>query len=209
MQATRGDIASAVSSLLFPAAYRRRVLSLLLLNPGKAFHARELARLTVTPAGTLNKELTRLHAAGLLTRERVGNQLRYSAQTAHPVFPELSALLRKTVGLAYVLADALAPLADQIDIAFVFGSMAKGTDVAGSDIDLMLIGKADYGAVIDALAPAERQLARPINAKPFTRGEWRARLRAADSFVDDVLRGPKIFLVGGERELGALDWRKR
>lgn len=207
MKATPSAAPSSAAALLFPAAHRRRVLSLLLLNPGKALHVRELARLTGAPAGTLNKELARLHAAGLLVRERVGNQLRYSAQAAHPIYPELSGLLRKTVGLADVVAGALAPLADDIEIAFVFGSVARGTEAAGSDVDLMVIGGLDFGPLIDALAPAEKALARPVNAKLYTRRDWRARLKAGDAFIAEVMREPKIFVVGNDRELAALGRR--
>jgi predicted transcriptional regulator len=117
--------------LLFPAVYRRQVLALLLLHPERKFHVREISRLTGTTAGTMNKELARLHQAGLLDRERVGNQLRYSANRSHQIYPELSGILRKTVGLADVMIDALAPLADSIDLSFIYGSVAKGTETAG------------------------------------------------------------------------------
>lgn len=183
------------------------MLALLLLNPGRSLHVREIARMTGTTAGTLNKELSRLQAAGLLTRERVGNQLRYTADTSHPIFPELAGLLRKTVGMAEVLADALTDLSDRIDVAFVFGSMARGTEVARSDVDLMVIGEADFGAVIDAIVPAEQTLARDVNPKVFSRSEWRARVRSKDDFALNVMAQPKIFLMGGERELAKLGRR--
>ena len=198
---------SAASALLFPAAYRRRILALLLLNPGRPLHVREIARITGTTAGTLNRELSRLQAAGLLTRERIGNQLRYAADASHPIFPELSGLLRKTVGMADVLVDALLGLADRIDVAFVFGSMARGTEVGGSDVDVVVIGEVDFGAVIDALITAERTLARDVNPKVFSRNEWRARVRSKDDFALGVLAQPKIFLMRDERELAKLGRR--
>lgn len=163
--------------------------------------------MTGTTAGTLNKELIRLHAAGLLTRERFGNQLRYAADVSHPIFSELAGLLRKTVGMAEVLADALADLVDRIDVAFIFGSMARGAEVGGSDVDLMVIGELDFSAVIDATVPAERTLARDVNPKVFSRNEWRARVRSKDDFALNVLAQPKIFLVGDERELAKLGRR--
>jgi len=132
-----------LSDLLFPARTRRRALSVLLLQPGRSLHVREIARLVGAPAGTVVKELDRLHAAGLLMKQRVGNQVRFSADTRHPVYVELSGLLRKTVGLADVLKDALAPLSDRVHLAFVFGSMARGSEHAGSDIDVLVVGDVD------------------------------------------------------------------
>ena len=198
----------SASSLLFPAAYRRQVLSLLLLHPERSLHVREIARLTGTTAGTLNKELTRLHEAGLLDRERVGNQVQYSANRSHPIYSELAAILRKTVGLADVLIEALTPFAHDIDVAFVFGSIARGTENTGSDVDLLIIGDAEFGSVVDALHPAQQQLGREINPKVFRRSEWNGKLRSKDSFVSEIIRQPKIFLIGTEDELAKPGRRK-
>lgn len=199
---------ASASSLLFPAGYRRQVLSLLLLHPERSLHVREIARLTRTTAGTLNKELVRLHEAGLLNRERVGNQLQYSANRSHPIYPELAGILRKTVGLADVLIEALTPLARDIDVAFVFGSMARGSENPGSDVDLLIIGEVDFGSVVDALHPFQQQLSREINPKVFSVSEWKAKLRSKDSFVDEIVTHPKIFLIGGDDELAELGRRK-
>jgi predicted nucleotidyltransferase len=197
------------SSLLFPASYRRQVLSLLLLHPDRSLHVREIARLTRTAAGTLNKELTRLHEAGLLNRERVGNQVRYSANPSHQIYPELAGILRKTVGMADVLMEALTPLAHHVKVAFVFGSMARGTASTGSDVDLLIIGETDFGSVVDVLHPAQQQLGREINPKVFSVHEWKAKLRSKDSFVSEITSQPKIFLIGSDDELAELGQRKR
>ena len=131
---------ASISDLLFPNQYRRKVLGLLLMRPDQQIHLRELARVIGAAPGTLKKELDALCGVGLLRAERVGNQVRFCANTAHPVFPELQALIRKTIGLADALRLSLAPLAGRIDAAFIFGSMASGTESAGSDIDLMVVG---------------------------------------------------------------------
>ncbi len=196
------------ATLLFPASYRRRVLTLLLLHPERALHVREIARLTGTTAGTLNKELTKLHAAGLLDRERVGNQVRYTANRASPIYTELVGILRKTIGLADVLADALAPSAPVISVAFVFGSMARATETAGSDVDVMLIGSLGFGDAVKLLYPAQATLGREVNPKVFSADEWRARLKAKDPFIRDVLAKPKIFLIGNDDELEKLGRRQ-
>jgi predicted nucleotidyltransferase len=191
----------SASEVLFPAQYRRKALALLMLRPERRLHLREIARLTGTQPGTMAKELQRLHEAGLLTRERVGNQVRFGGNVAHPVFGELAALLRKTVGVADVLADALATIARDVDVAFVFGSVARGEERPESDLDLAVIGRCDFAAVSEALDPAERALGREINPKVYSAGEWRKRVRAGSSFVKQLLAEPKIFVVGTQGEL--------
>lgn len=183
------------------------MLSLLLLRPDEAFHGREVARRTGLPPGTVARELVRLTDAGLLNRERRGNQVLYQANRASPVFEEFASILRKTTGLADVVASALAPLADRIDVAFIFGSVAKGTETPGSDIDLLVIGDIDFGSVIDTLAPAQKQLGREINPKVFSARDWNARRKEKSAFTTEVLRNPKIFLIGDENELGRLGRR--
>lgn len=195
----------SVSDLLFPHQYRRRVLALLLLRPGRWLHLREISRLTDSTAGTMKKELDRLHGAGLLEKRRVGNQIQFTANPLHPVFQELSALLRKTVGLADVLTQVLAPAADRITVAFVFGSVARSADTADSDVDVMIIGDIDFGEAVNLLYDAQATLHREINPKVFGPEEWRAKLQAKSSFVLDVLTKPKIFLIGNQHDLDQLD----
>ncbi|TMH37168.1 MAG: MarR family transcriptional regulator [Betaproteobacteria bacterium] len=204
MQATIANPAA----LLFPASYRRRVLALLLLHPERALHVREIARLTGTTPGTLNKELVRLHGAGLLERERVGNQVRYAANSSNAIYPELASILRKTVGVADVLADALAPVAASIAAAFVFGSVARGTETAGSDVDVLLIGSLGFGEAVKLLYPAQTTFGREIDPKVFTVAEWRSKLKSKDPFVKDVLAKPKIHLIGNDDELAKLGRRQ-
>jgi predicted nucleotidyltransferase len=195
-----GNILS-VSELLFPNQYRRKVLALLMLNPQRWLHLRELARLTGASPGTLKKELDALTSVGLLKLQKVGNQTQFSANTEHPVFPELSALVRKTTGLRDVLALALAPLASQIEVAFVFGSMAKATEGPQSDVDLLLIGNATFGQVANAVYDAQLVLARDINPKVMSRVEWSEKKNAQNVFVQELMDKPKIFIVGSEHEL--------
>ena len=129
----------SLPSLLLPE-YRRRVLELIVLRPEEALHGREIARRTGLPAGTITRELGKLAEVGLLKREKRGNQQVYSADTQGPIFTELASILRKTSGLGDVMAKALAPVADKLRLAFVFGSVAQGNETAGSDVDVILIG---------------------------------------------------------------------
>lgn len=185
-------------------SYRKRVLSLLLLQPDASYYVRELARLTGTNAGTLHKELSRLAEAGLLLREQRGNQVCYQANRACPIFPELASLFRKTTGLVDVLADALHPLAGQVELAFIFGSLARGEETTNSDVDLMLIGNASFAEVVKALYPAQQTLQREINPAIYSQAELGKRLQAGEPFLREVLAKPKLFVIGTEHDLGKL-----
>ncbi len=187
---------AALSDLLFPNQYRRKVLGLLLMRPEQQIHLRELARVIGAAPGTLKKELDALCGVGLLRAERVGNQVRFCANTAHPVFPELQALIRKTIGLVDALRLSLAPLAGRIDAAFVFGSMASGTESAGSDIDLMVVGDAGFAEIVDATYAAQATLGREINPKVMSASEWQAKKAERNAFRQDVLNKPRIMLIG-------------
>jgi predicted nucleotidyltransferase len=197
----------SLSAVLF-SGYRRRVLGLLLLHPEESLHGREIARRTGLPAGTLTRELKRLASVGLLTQEKRGNQTLYQANRTSPIFLELAGILRKTSGLSDVVAGALNPLSGGINVAFIFGSVARGTETAGSDVDVLIIGSVDFGAVVDALYSAQQQLVREINPKVFSVREWRNKLKETDPLVMDVLAKPKIFLLGSDNELAELSRRK-
>jgi len=192
-----------LSSLLF-SDYRRRVLGLLLLHPDTSYHVRELARLTGTSAGTLHKELTKLTKAGVLRRQEVGNQVRYSADRDCPVFEELASILRKTSGLVDVLAAALSSVEKNIVIAFVFGSVARGEQQSSSDVDVMLVGSLGFADAVQVLHPVQATLQREINPVVYSLDEFRRRAASDDSFVREVLAQPKLFVVGNENELRKL-----
>ncbi len=110
---------ASITSFLFPE-YRRGVLCLLLLHPEMRYHVREIARLTNTTAGSLHRELSKLAKVQVLIREESGNQVYYRANTAFPIFDELASILRKTSGIADLLAEALKPIAKKIEAAFIF-----------------------------------------------------------------------------------------
>jgi predicted nucleotidyltransferase/predicted transcriptional regulator len=166
-----------LASLLFPE-YRRRVLGLLLLRPEESLHGREVARRTGLPAGTITRELTKLAEAGLLRREKRGNQQVYSANTSGPIFAELASILRKTSGLGDVLSAALAPLAGRVKLAFVFGSVARGEEAARSDVDVLLVGDAGFRDVVEALYPAQTTLGRESIRRSSRINEFAAKARS-------------------------------
>jgi predicted nucleotidyltransferase len=193
---------TALADVLFTPV-QQRVLGLLFGQPDRRFQSAELIRLAGAGTGAVHRLLTRLAATGLLRVETVGNQKFYQANERAPVYAELVGLVRKTVGLAGPLQSALAPLAERITAAFVYGSVAKGSDRAASDIDLMVIADdLDYATLTAALAAAEESLSRPVNANLMSRAQWRRKRAQADSFAARIAAQPKLFVMGTEVDLG-------
>lgn len=189
------------ASLLF-GAYRRDALALLLLHPEESRHVREIARAIGKAPGTLLRELNALSAAGVLLRKPVGNQVHFQANPDCPIYEELRSILKKTVGVADVLREALAPLNPKVRVAFVYGSVARGDERSRSDLDVMVVGEASFGDVVAALAPAQESLRREVNPNVYPALEFRKKLAARDPFLKRVLAGHKIYIVGGEDDLG-------
>lgn len=194
--------ASAAADVLFTPV-QQRVLGLLFGQPDRRFQSAELIRLAGAGTGAVHRLITRLASSGLVRAESVGNQKFYQANPDSPLFSELCGLVQKTVGLAGPLRAALAPLAGGIEAAFVYGSMARGTEQAASDIDLMVItDELDYAALYAALSEAEAALSRPINPNLLSRAEWQRKRTESDSFVARIAAQPRIFVIGSEDGLG-------
>ena len=188
--------------------YRRQLLAKLFLRPDEQFHVRELARMTGISAGSLHRELKAMAESGLLVREKIGNQVFYRADSHCTIYEELAAIFRKTIGLAYLLRDALSGLAGKIQVAFVFGSMASGQQDAASDIDVCVLGEASLLEVVKALSCVQEELRREINPVAMTVKKFLEQSVKQDRFVGRVLSEPKVFVVGSEDELAKLveDW---
>ena len=187
---------SGVADALF-SKVQQRVLAVLFGNHSRSFYANELIALAGSGSGAVQRELTQLAAACLVTVSRIGNQKHYQANPSAPVFEELRGLVLKTSGLVDVLRSALAPLAGQIHLAFVFGSVAKSKDTAAGDIDLLIVSDTiAYGELIAALEPATNRLRRSVNPTLYSRSEMDSRLRAGNPFIKRVLAQPKLWVIG-------------
>ena len=192
-----------LSDALFTAT-QQRVLGCLFGQPGRSFSISELIQTTGAGSGAVQRELARLSGSGLLSVEQLGKQKLYRANPASPIHDEIVAIVRKTFGLAMPLRDALMPLADRLHAAFVFGSVAKGTDTASSDIDLLLVSDAlTYADAMAALHPLMERLGREINPTLYTRAELRKRIAEGNSFVTRVLAQPRLWLIGNDDALAA------
>ena len=181
---------------------QQRVLGLLYGNPARSFYSNEIVRLSGVGIGTVHRELARLHASGLVTAGRIGNQKHYQANRAAPVFEELRGLALKTFGVADVLRAALAPLASRIRVAFVHGPVAAGADHAADDVDVMVLSDyVAYAELIAALSPAERALGRGVNPSIYGRVEFLRRVSAEGGFLGRALEGPRILLIGSDVDI--------
>jgi predicted nucleotidyltransferase len=200
---SRSLVSSGVADALFTKV-QQRVLAVLFGNHARSFYANELIALACSGSGAVQRELAQLEAAELVTVTRVGNQKHYQANALAPIFEELRGLVLKTSGLVDVLRAALAPLATQIDQAFVYGSVAKGKDTAKSDIDLMVIcEKVAYADLFAALEPAANRLQRTVNPTVYSRIEIDKRILNGNAFVKRVLAQPKLWVIGEGRGLAA------
>ncbi len=196
-KAVRAGLADALFSRV-----QQRVLGLLFGHPARRFQSAELIRIVGSGTGATHRQLARLADVGLVTVTRTRNQKHYQANGESPVFQELHGLVVKTVGMAEPLRQALAPKARAIRAAFIYGSVAKGSDRARSDIDLVVISdRLRYPDLFEALQKAECILARTVNPTVLTPSEWRARRARKDSFAARVAAEPKVFVIGSDSDL--------
>ena len=176
---------------------QQRVLSLLYGKPDKSFYTNEIVRWVNMGRGTVKRELDRMVSAGLLAVSREGNQLHYQANAENPIYLELLGIVRKTFGVVDVIREALAPQVDQIELAFIYGSIAKGGDIKTSDVDLMLIGdELAYSETMELLMPVEESLQRTINPTIYSPSEFEKKLQEGSSFLNRVMEQPKLMIKG-------------
>ncbi len=184
-----------IAPTLFPAA--RLAVLRWLADTEDGFHLRELERRSGLNKHGLARELHALRDAGILASTQVGNQIIYRLNPECPIYDELRSIVRKTVGLAGVLREALEPFADRIDLAYIYGSFARGEVRPDSDVDLMIVGAVSLREVSSAIRAAGRTLRRVVNPTSYASDEYAAALRTEDSFVSRVHNGPRIGVIGG------------
>lgn len=181
------SVSSNIGDALFSKT-QQRLLGLLYGRPQQSFYLNELVRLAGGGKGSVKREVEKLTAAGLLTVTRIGNQNHYQANPENPIYEELKGIAQKTFGLVDIVTEALEPLLVKIDLALIYGSVAKGTEHAGSDIDLLLVSNSlSYGEVMEALAGAEQQLGRTINPTLYTPNEFLDRKAKQQHFITRLL----------------------
>lgn len=171
-------------------------------HPERSFFLNELLRLTGLSSASLQQELARLTAAGVLRSTRKGNLRMFQANQASPLYPELLSLTRKTCGVQSFLRQCLAPLRPNLTFAFVYGSVSSQEDTSDSDVDVMLIGEGlTLAKALELFQPAEEALGRKINPTCYTVQEFEKRRAEPDSFVSKVLAKPTLDLLASDDEL--------
>lgn len=182
----------------------RAILALLFGRPDRRFFVREIARAVGVSPSSLQRELGALADGGALTRAQEGRQVYYQANPACPIFEELKSIAAKTFGVAGVLKKLLAPHAARVRLAFVYGSVAKGSAAAASDIDLLWVGDLSPSEPVLAIAKAEQRLARKISVIAYSDDDFADLLEQGDHFLSTVLEGPVLWLFGNQEALDAL-----
>lgn len=189
------------SNTLF-SGVQQRVLGLIFGNPDRSFHQNELVRLTSSGSGAIQREIKRLEESGLITTTEYGNQKRYQANQNAPIYAELRGIVVKTFGIADQLRQALLSLSDAIRAAFIYGSIAKASEKASSDIDVMVIAdNVSYPEIFNSLSPLEVTLGRKINPNIYTAEEFERKVMEENAFLTRVLLQPKIYLIGSDDAL--------
>jgi predicted nucleotidyltransferase len=188
---------------LFPKT-RRAVLALLYGHPGERFYLRRIVNETGLAIGQVQRELQVLSGAGVISRREEEGRVYFQADEQCPIHQELRGIVRKTMGAAAAIHESLRPLERRIRAAFVFGSTARGEETAASDVDLMVVGDVSFAGAAEAVRKAEQRIGREVNLVVYPGEELKAKAQAGHHFVLEVLRGEKIFLIGGEGELGAV-----
>ena len=197
-----GKNKSSIDWLLPPA--RSKLLGVLLGEPAQRFYLRELTRKTDLALGTVRRELAGLAESGIILRFQQGNRTYYQANAENPIFPELSGLIQKTAGMVPLLQQALEPVRDQIEIAFLYGSEADGRAVSSSDVDVLLVGRISFTEIVKTFGELQDSLNREINPTVYPVEEFQEKIQSQQHFITSVLKNPKIFLIGNERDLTKL-----
>jgi predicted nucleotidyltransferase len=188
---------------LFPRV-RREVLALLLRNPDRQWYMREIARETGMAPGSIQRELRGLTQGSVIRRSRDGNRVYYRIDERCSFYPELRGLILKTVGLVDVISECLKPLKGRIGLAVVFGSVASRQEGSASDVDLLVVGSVSSRDLPRALDKAEKILRRDVNPVLYSGSSFRLKIRQKDHFLTQVVRGPRLFVIGEENALRRL-----
>jgi len=185
---------------LLSSNMQQKIFRLYFSQTNRKHYLRELERLLDEPVGNIRRELIRWSKAGLFLREKVGNLTYYSLNTSFPLYEELKAIVSKTIGIEHILKEGLKAI-ESIRVAIIYGSVASGEDTGNSDIDILLIGNPDMDELVNNVQEMEKKLGREINYVLYTPEEFKRKKEAQNTFIIDVLRNSKVFIIGEEHDL--------
>jgi len=189
---------------LLGSKLRAKVLGWLFTHPDERYFVRQLTNLVEEDSTNVSRELARLEKTGILVSTTEGKQKYYQVNRKSPIYNELHGLIVKTAGVVDVLRSALAPAMERIKVAFVFGSIAAGTEERMSDIDMIVIGRTTFSEIVSLISPAQKTLGREINPVVYPVTEFKAKIQENHHFLNTVLEGDKIFLIGDKGELNRM-----
>jgi predicted nucleotidyltransferase len=192
--------APAALKALFPTV-RGEVLAATLTQPNKWWYLSELAQFLGTRPSSLQRDLRALVDGGVLQQRREGARAYFKADTRSPFFSDLHGVVEKTAGLLPSVQRLLEPFDTGIDVAFVYGSIARGEERATSDVDLLVIGSVGLAELAPLLRDVEKQLGREVNATCYSLSEFKKKAVGGDHFLSEVLRSPKQFVKGDQRNM--------
>ena len=184
---------------LLGSGARVRILETFLLNPGRDFYQREISTVTNLPIRAIQREVERLVEVGFLEKQIRGNRIYYKCRRDFPIFEELKSIILKTVALGKILKDYLQKKEEKIELAFIYGSFAKGEESISSDIDLIIVGNITSKETSSVLSSAKDMLSREINFVVYNKEEFINKKK--NHFLREVLKEPKIFIIGSEGDL--------
>ncbi len=184
---------------------KRRILSLLFIDHEKRFYRNEIVNAAAMGVGTVARELENLTLSGILISTKEGKQRYYQANKDCPIYNELRGIVIKTFGVADQIKNALSPLSSKISFALIFGSIAKSSDTSKSDIDVLIISdKLSYLQLMEKLVKLESLLGRAVNPTMYTQNEFVKKHSSKNNFVKQIIKQPKIMLIGNENDLETL-----
>ena len=184
---------------LLGSGARVRILKTFLLNPGRDFYQREISTVTNLPIRAIQREVERLVGIGFLEKQIRGNRIYYKCRSDFPILEELKSIILKTVALGKILKDYLQKKEEKIELAFIYGSFAKGEESISSDIDLIIVGNITSKETSSVLSSAKDMLSREINFVVYNKEEFINKKK--NHFLREVLKEPKIFIIGSEDDL--------
>lgn len=179
---------------------RKELLLLFFTNPEEKYYLRQLEKILKISPGTLHREIKNLEESGIIKSEPLGNSIFYQANNESPLYNEIKSIIFKTIGLEGSLKEIVNSV-DGVEIAFIYGSFAKGAENARSDVDVLIIGEFNDRPLIDKIYELEKKTEREINYHTYTKKEWDDYKKKKDSFILGVIESSKIMLRGNENEL--------
>lgn len=183
---------------------RSRIFAILFTHPERDFYVREIVSTVGLGSGSVQRDLEFLFRSDLISRSKRGNQVYYRVNREHPLYPELSQIVRKTSGAEFLLREALAKFGSRVSMAMIFGSFAAQQERANSDIDLLVVGSVGFGEVVEMLSPVQASLGREVNPVVYDEAEFSRKLKAGNHFLKTIMAKPLIYLWGDKGEFERL-----